>query len=110
MPTPENKVKAKVKALLKEFSCYQFWPVQTGYGAATLDCIGCHKGRYFSIETKAPGKKLTPRQVLTIEEMRAAGGVIFVIGEYMYAADFESKTNIRYSGMDELHAWLLLEQ
>jgi len=99
MSTPEGKVKTKVKALLKKNGCYQFWPVQTGYGAATLDCIGCYMGLYFSVETKAPGKHLTPRQELTREAMEKAGATVFVIGEYQ-DADGE------YSGMDELAEWL----
>lgn len=60
--TPEGKVKAKVKNVLNAYGCYHFWPVQTGMGARTLDCLGCHNGRAFAIETKAPGKKMTPQQ------------------------------------------------
>ena len=44
---PEGKVKDRVKRLLKKYGCYQFWPVQTGYGAPTLDCLGCHNGRWY---------------------------------------------------------------
>jgi hypothetical protein len=79
--TPEGKVKTKVKKLLNEFHCYQFWPVQTGYGAPALDCIGCHQGRYFAIETKAEGKALTPRQKLTKIDMEAAGATVFVVND-----------------------------
>lgn len=100
--TPEGRVKAKVKALLKEFNVYQHWPVQAGYGKPCLDCHGCHKGRYFAIETKAPGKHPTPRQQITLEEIRTAGGAIFVIGTYK--ADDRA---FPYSGMKELHEWLL---
>ena len=45
--TPEGKVKVKVKNLLNAYGCYHFWPVQTGMGASTLDCLGCHNGRAF---------------------------------------------------------------
>lgn len=99
--TPEGKVKAKVKKVLKEYRAYQHWPVQAGYGAPTLDCVGCYNHLYFAIETKAPGKKPTPRQQLTIEEMEAAGAKVFVIGEV------EIKDRKTYSGMDELIEWLL---
>ena len=99
MPTPEGKVKAKVKHLLKQYSVYQHWPVQTGYGSACLDCHACHLGRYFAIETKAPGKKLTPRQELTKEAIEAGGGVVFVVGEKLLPEGI-------YSGMEELKAWL----
>ena len=35
MRGPEAKVKDAIKTYLKEIGAYQFWPVQTGYGAAT---------------------------------------------------------------------------
>lgn len=102
MAGPEAKVKTRVKKILKEYSAYQHWPVQTGYGAACLDCHGCFKGHYFAIETKAPGKHPTPRQLMTIEDIEAAGGKVFVIGE----AEDHGPQNYKYSGMRELEAWL----
>ena len=99
MATPEGKVKNKVKALLKAHGCYQFWPVQTGYGSPTLDCLGCHTGDFFAVETKAPGKKLTPRQKDTATNIRDAWGVVFVVGERQLADG-------TYSGMADLEAWL----
>lgn len=77
--TPEAKVKAKVKKLLTKHECYQFWPVQMGYGAPCLDCIGWRRGYAFAIETKAPGKKPTKRQGATATIMRNAGAPVFVI-------------------------------
>jgi len=81
--TPEGKVKAAVKKVLTDSkqwgSIYQFWPVQTGYGASTLDCLGCYQGRAFAIETKAPGKKPNKRQAMVIREMEAADMTVFVI-------------------------------
>ena len=100
--TPEGKVKAKVKTLLKKYGAYQHWPVQTGYGAACLDCHGCHSGLYYAVETKAPGKKLTPRQELTKEDIESTGGIVFVVGEKQY----EDGT---YSGMELLEDWLKSE-
>lgn len=41
--------------------------------------VGKTIGVYASIETKAPGKKPTPRQELTIKAVEAAGGKVFVI-------------------------------
>lgn len=96
--TPEGKVKARVKKVLKAAGAYQFWPVQMGYGAATVDCIGCYKKMFYAIETKAPGKHPTPRQELTIKDMRDAEGAVFVIGE-----SFEDG---EYSGMQSLIEWL----
>ncbi len=84
--TPEGKVKAMVKARISSLSerhpdrpFYSWWPVTNGMGAPGLDCIGCVNGRMFAIETKAPGGKVTPRQELTIEDMRKSGGVVFVV-------------------------------
>jgi hypothetical protein len=111
--TPEGKVKDKVKRLLKKYGCYQFWPVQTGYGAPTLDCLACCKGHFIGIETKAPGKRPTPRQRLTMEDMREADATVIVVGEFKKGQEIGGKgTGIfceeEYSGLGELEAWLLM--
>jgi hypothetical protein len=54
-------------------------PVPSGFGKSGLDYTGCHYGRFFAIETKAPGKRPTARQLTTIEQMRRAGAKVFVI-------------------------------
>jgi hypothetical protein len=105
--TPEGKVKAAVKKLLKSIPyVHTHWPVQTGYGAPTLDCTGtirsalyCNIGVSFAIETKAPGEKLTPRQELTKSQMEEAGVTVFVVGEHIEADG-------SYSGMAHLSRWL----
>ena len=79
MSTPEGKVKARVKTLLKQRGAYWHMPVQNGMGAPALDFHVCHRGRYAGVETKAPGKKPTARQTLTANEIAAAGGAIFFI-------------------------------
>lgn len=76
MRTPEGKIKDKVKALLTEHGAYQFWPVQMGYGKRTLDCLVCHYGRFLAIETKRPGKALTPLQQVIAVEMSKTGGTV----------------------------------
>jgi hypothetical protein len=77
--TPEGFVKAAVKKLLDAHKAYYHMPVTNGMGKPSLDFIGCHEGRFFAVETKAPGKKPTPRQELTIAEIRRAKGPAFVI-------------------------------
>lgn len=52
-------------------------PVPSGYGVPTLDFIGCYKGFFFAIETKAPGKEPTPRQRKTIKDIGANGTAIW---------------------------------
>lgn len=81
MSTPEGRVKDLVKKVLKSFGpgVYYHMPVQNGMGSPTLDFIGCAGGRYFGVETKAPGKLPTPRQLATIQQIRNAGGRVFVI-------------------------------
>lgn len=79
MATPEGKVKVKVKELLKAYGAYWHCPVQNGMGSPGLDFWVCHKGRFCGIETKAPGKTPTPRQLLTIQTVLDAGGTVFVI-------------------------------
>jgi hypothetical protein len=83
--TPEGTVKKMVTQLLKQAQfapiggLWFFMPVQNGMGAAVLDYMGSHRGRAFAIETKAPGKLPTERQVKTINDMKTAGIRVFVI-------------------------------
>jgi len=78
--TPEGKVKKQVSTLLKSYSClFYTMPVPSGFGESTLDYMGCYRGHYFAIETKAPSKRPTPRQQTVIAQMQQAGGAVFVI-------------------------------
>lgn len=77
--TPEGKVKAAVDRLLKQHAAYYLKPVQGGYGAPALDYHGVHRGFGFAIETKAPGKTPSPRQINTAKAIHAAGGTVFLI-------------------------------
>jgi len=92
--TPEGKVKSQVDVLLKEMAAYYLKPVQNGMGAPALDYHGVHRGLAFVIETKAKGKRPSPRQVNTIRRIAAAGGSCFVIDD-ISGADYA-----------ELHNWL----
>ncbi len=103
----------RVKKLLTKYGAYMFMPVQSGYGAPGLDFYGCHKGRMFAVETKRPGKHLTPRQELIKEAVEKAGGIVFVIGEAFMPGDHVNASgNIHmkdtFSGMEALEGWLLL--
>lgn len=89
--TPEGRIKDKVKQAMGLYRrhIYSFWPVQTGYGSSTLDCLGSMHGVSFAIETKADKtKKLTPRQVFIMDEMRSAGIMVFVIYDEETIASF----------------------
>lgn len=102
--TPEGKVKERVKRVLDKYrpELWAHWPVQMGYGAPTLDCTGALNGHAFAIETKYNDVP-TPRQRLTIDEMRAAGITVFVVGETIYAGD---AGQWEASGMEDLKTWL----
>jgi len=80
MATPEARVKAKVRSILNKYDgMYAYWPVPSGYGATTLDVLGCYRGRFFAVETKAAGKKPTLRQTGDLQKIGAAMGRTFVI-------------------------------
>lgn len=87
--TPEGKVKARVKAVLKRFGAYYHMVVQNGMGAPSLDFVGCHAGRFFSVETKAGNKDMTDRQKQTASEMRKAGGKVFLVNDVVGLEDLE---------------------
>jgi len=96
--TPEGKVKKAVKTVLAMFGedIDGFWPVPNGIGESHLDYVGCCRGWFFSVETKAPGKKPTPRQVFRIGTVHKAGGKAFVI-------DGTAKTDT----IEDLAEWLI---
>ena len=80
MSTPEGRTKALINRALKTLPrCYKFMPVQSGYGAKTLDYLLCVNGHFVAIEAKAPGKTYTPLQLVHADEIEAAGGYVFLV-------------------------------
>lgn len=79
--TPEGKVKAAIKKVLDSYgtNVYSFMPIQFGYGVATIDYLLCVDGLFVGIEAKAKGKRPTTRQEGVLEDIRNAGGTVFVI-------------------------------
>lgn len=77
--------------MLKKLCAYWHMPVQNGMGSPCLDfaccvpivitsdMVGRTVGMYVAIETKAPGKKPTPRQLATKTAIEAAHGKVLVI-------------------------------
>lgn len=107
--TPESKVKDAVRRVIREFVedadvdavldrphsyIYSHWPVQNGMGTPTLDCVVCYYGRFIAIETKAPGKKPTPRQNTTIQQMKDAGAIVLVIDTIEKAFELRDVLNL----------------
>lgn len=108
--TPEGKVKVLVDRAIVKLreagdALYTHKPVMNGMGAPTLDYVGCAWGFYFTIETKAPGKKPTPIQEQTMGKINDARGTTFVIdgpeGVFEFVAWVE-KMRLRYTSMLEL--------
>jgi hypothetical protein len=77
--TPEGYIKKRVKQRLAELRAYQYWPVPGVLGTTTLDCVAVIAGKPVFIETKAPGKRLTLRQLRIKHQIEAAGGTVLVI-------------------------------
>ncbi len=97
MATPEGRVKSKIKAILHDYGCipagmkkanypdyvrgWYFMPVPGGFGVHGIpDFVGQWGGRFFSIETKAPGNLdgLTANQEARRDEITLSGGAIFI--------------------------------
>ena len=82
--TPEGKVKAAVRKVLKENNVWFFQPMQNGMGVVGIpDFVCCHKGIFLAIETKAPGKlaNVTPNQRRVIDEIQAHKGYALVVDD-----------------------------
>lgn len=83
--TPEGKVKQAVVKYLKEMKAWYHLPVSLGMGQHGIpDIVGCHNGRFFAIEVKAPGRRgeanrgASGLQVLQMDKIRTAGGFTMV--------------------------------
>ena len=84
--TPEAKVKASVKKWLNAKGIWFFMPMQSGFGVVGIpDFICCipPRGKFFAIETKAPGKRsnVTPNQEARISEIQLAKGIAIVVDD-----------------------------
>ena len=80
--TPESKVKAKIKAILKAHGVYYAMPIGTGYGNAGVpDFLCCFNGRFLAIEAKANGGKTTALQDKNLRDIETAGGITCVLNE-----------------------------
>lgn len=85
--TPEAKVKAKIKAILKEHGVYYAMPIGTGYGNSGVpDFLCCVDGRFLAIEAKAKHGKPTELQMKHMREINNAGGISILINDDSLAA------------------------
>ena len=80
--TPEGKVKARVKVILKELIAYYTMPVTGGFGTSGApDFLVCLKGNFIGIECKAGKGKPTALQEKNLHDIAQAGGQALVINE-----------------------------
>ena len=80
--TPESKVKAKIKKILKDHGVYYAMPIGTGYGNSGVpDFLCCVKGRFVAVEAKAGKGTTTALQEKNLREIREAGGIAMVVNE-----------------------------
>jgi len=64
--TPESKIKAKIKAILKAHNVYYAMPIGTGYGNSGVpDFLCCVNGKFLAIEAKAGKGQATALQPRT---------------------------------------------
>ena len=78
--TPEGKVKAKVKALFKQYGVWYCMPLGQTYGRAGVpDFLCCVRGKFVGVETKSAKGRLTPTQKLEADRIKQAGGVALVV-------------------------------
>lgn len=88
--TPEGKVKRAISKELNRLGAYYFMPVQNGMGQPALDYMVCFRGKFFTIEAKAPGRSPTNRQWATMERVRTSGGVAIVVDSVESAKNLEA--------------------
>jgi pantoate kinase len=80
--TPEAKVKAKIRAILKEHNVYYAMPIGTGYGNSGVpDFLCCVNGKFVAIEAKAGKGVATALQLKNLSEINKAGGYTCIINE-----------------------------
>lgn len=80
--TPEAKVKAKIKDILKKHGAYYAMPIGSSFGNSGVpDFLCCINGRFLSIEAKAGKNIPTALQEKNMRDIRVAGGEALVINE-----------------------------
>lgn len=82
--TPEAAVKQAVKKYLDSIGAWWYMPMSNGMGRVGCpDFLICHRGKFYAIETKAPGKRgnTTPNQDREIDAINAAGGAALVVDD-----------------------------
>ncbi len=75
----EKAIKKSLREHLTKIGAYQYWPVPTGYGAASIDGFFCYQGLFFAVETKRPSvNEATARQQHVLADVATSGGGVCV--------------------------------
>tara|TARA_R110000772_G_scaffold21011_3_gene58134 strand:+ start:988 stop:1284 length:297 start_codon:yes stop_codon:yes gene_type:complete len=89
--TPEAKVKAKIKTILKDHGVYYAMPIGTGYGNSGVpDFLCCVNGKFVAIEAKAGKGQATALQLKNLQAINKSGGYTCIINE----SNLEYLTNV----------------
>jgi hypothetical protein len=84
--TPEVKVKAAIKQILKDNGIYYAMPIGTAYGNSGVpDFLCCVNGRFVAIEAKAGKGQATALQLKNLDQINKAGGRSCIINESNFA-------------------------
>jgi hypothetical protein len=87
--TPEGKVKAGIKKVLKARNIWFYMPVQNGMGVTGIpDFVCCWEGRFLGIEAKAPNGQATANQERIGKEILDHGGEWLVIRDPKHLESF----------------------
>lgn len=83
VPTPESKVKNRVRKILNKYTtAYSFMPATHGYGSSGVaDIVSCINGKFIAIECKTDGNKPTALQKKNLNDVVKSGGYGFVVDD-----------------------------
>lgn len=83
----EKKFENKIKTYLEENGHWyvKYWAGPGYTKSGVPDILSCINGKFYGIEVKAPNGRPSLLQLITLRDIRAAGGV----GVLLYPKDFE---------------------
>lgn len=83
--TPETKFKIEVKRWLKKMGIYHIgYPAGQFSVRGVPDSLLCISGKFIGVEFKIFPNKLSEYQIIQIEKIRQAGGIVWVLYPYMF--------------------------
>lgn len=81
--TPEEKVKQRVREVLRQRNVFYFCPIGGTFGRSGIpDFVCCVRGRFVGVECKAGSNTPTEAQKMEMRNIGAAGGETLVVNEH----------------------------